>query len=80
MPQIGQKCVGFRVDAEMAVFLASLPNASAFIRQAVIGALRMRCPLCRGSGQVLVGVGEHYIGVLRSHPSPTEGTPLEYVR
>ena len=73
MPRGGHKrAVVFKADAELADFLASLPNASAFIRQAVVAELRMRCPLCRGVGRVAIGVGEHYAGVVRAHPPPPD--------
>jgi len=71
------KQVSFAVDEELAEFLVQLPNRSDFIRGAVLAALRMRCPLCRGSGLVGIGIGEHYVAVLSCHP-PQGGDPVEH--
>lgn len=69
-PRLRQPVV-FKVDAELAAFLDSLPNASAFIRLAVIAQLRMQCPLCNGAGRVPIGVGEHFTEVVERCPVPT---------
>lgn len=58
------RTVAFKADAELADFLRSLPNASEFIRQAVLAQFRLTCPLCTGSGVVARGVGEHYEAVI----------------
>ena len=63
-----RRAVVFKVDEELSAFLAGLPNASAFVRQAVLAALRRQCPLCSGAGRVPIGVGEHCSAVVRANP------------
>jgi hypothetical protein len=61
------KIVAFKVEPELAEFLDKLPNKSEFIRQAILAQFGMTCPLCKGSGVVARGVGEHYQPVLEEH-------------
>lgn len=49
---VSQRTVSIKVDAPTAQKLASLPNRSEFIRQALIEALQPRCPLCGGVGKL----------------------------
>ncbi len=52
--------VAFKVEAELAKILESLPNKSAFIRRSIIAQLCMACPLCQGTGMVPKGLHDHY--------------------
>ena len=54
-----------RVSRDLAAYLRSLPNASEFIRQAVLARSGLRCPLCRGTGVVACGIGEHFAELAR---------------
>ncbi|GEM_PF-1190450 len=47
--------VTIRVDACLADMLKSVPNRSAFIRDAIRVALARQCPICHGAGVVAVG-------------------------
>ncbi len=58
------RTVAFKIDDEMAAFLAALPNASAFIRGAILAQFKMTCALCKGSGVVARGVGEHFAAAI----------------
>lgn len=42
--------ITFKVDEALGEQLRSMPNRSEFIRQAVLQALEMECPLCHGTG------------------------------
>ncbi len=55
-----QEIITFKVDHELGQMLASLPNRSAFIRQAVLAALHNACPLCMGTGQISVPQKRHW--------------------
>jgi len=68
MPKLIRKTrsVAFRVDPEIADFLKGIPNASDFIRQAVIAELGMRCPLCNGRGYVSIRQCLHFAMALES--------------
>jgi hypothetical protein len=71
------KTVAFKADAELAEFLGRLPNASDFIRKAILAQFRMTCPLCTGTGVVPRGVGEHFAEVVvrfRVRPCETCGS------
>lgn len=50
--RIKQRVVTFKVEEEVAVFLAGLPNKSEFIRKALLSALLEPCPICHGRGSV----------------------------
>jgi hypothetical protein len=52
--------VSFHADALMAEFLASLPNQSEFIRQAIAKQVDVLCPLCGGKGTITPGLYSHY--------------------
>lgn len=51
-PQVKQRIVTFKVEAEVAAFLDELPNKSDFIRKALLSALLEPCPVCHGKGSV----------------------------
>jgi hypothetical protein len=44
--------VSFKVNADLAALLNSLPNKSSFIRAAIVTQLGKACPLCDGQGRV----------------------------
>lgn len=46
--------VTIRVDSCLADMLKSVPNRSAFIRDAIRDALARQCPVCHGAGVVAV--------------------------
>jgi hypothetical protein len=62
-----KKIVSFKVEPALAEFLASLPNKSEFVRQAVLAQFGMTCPLCTGSGVVPRGIGDHFADAFRQH-------------
>ena len=62
-----KKIVSFKVEPALAEFLASLPNKSEFVRQAVLAQFGMTCPLCTGSGVIPRGVGDHFAEEFRRH-------------
>lgn len=64
-----------RVSREVAAYLRSLPNASEFIRQAVLRESGLRCPLCRGTGVVTCGVGDHFADLARCARVAATGAP-----
>ena len=47
-----QGVITFKVDAELLEIMKDIPNRSAFIRQAVVNALGVICPICNGSGML----------------------------
>jgi len=58
----------FRADPEMVQLLASMPNASDFIRKAISRSIEEPCPVCLGSGLVAPGfrkqlerLGGHFV-------------------
>ncbi|MSR55950.1 MAG: hypothetical protein EXS09_22155 [Gemmataceae bacterium] len=61
------RTVAVKVEAELADFLARLPNKSEFIRQAILAQFGTACPLCLGAGQVASALGAHYSPILEKH-------------
>ena len=51
-PSMKQRVVTFKVEEEVATFLAGMPNKSEFIRKALLSALLEPCPICHGKGSV----------------------------
>lgn len=49
--------VTIRVDQYLANMLKSIPNRSAFIRDAIRDALARQCPVCHGAG--VLAVADH---------------------
>lgn len=68
------RTVAFKADAEMAAFLARLPNASDFIRKAILAQFKMVCTVCQGRGVVARGVGEHFAEAIAAARSRTCAT------
>lgn len=67
-----------KVESELADFLNSLPNRSEFIRFAIVDLLRMKCPLCAGTGVVRISIGTHFIPIIdafRTNNSRTQDEP-----
>ena len=60
---VRKRVVGFLAPDELAEQLDRLPNKSEFIRAALLARLGCPCPLCKGSGLLPVGLGEHYASV-----------------
>jgi hypothetical protein len=56
--------VAFKVEKELATLLNTLPNKSAFIRQAIAAHLGVACPLCHGKGVVPRDVRDHFAPLL----------------
>jgi hypothetical protein len=50
MSQHKQTVVSFRVDGHLAEILNSLPDKSAFIREAILRRFYTTCPFCQGHG------------------------------
>jgi hypothetical protein len=62
------RVVVIKVDEDMSRFLATIPNASQFIRRAIFQYLQRGCPLCRGEGVVPLGIGEHFKEAIAAAP------------
>ena len=55
-----QTTITFKVDAALAEELRKMPNRSAFIRAAILGAMENACPLCQGTGFLSVAQRQHW--------------------
>ncbi len=55
-----QKTITFKVDVALADELRKMPNRSAFIRAAILGAMENSCPLCQGTGFLSVAQRKHW--------------------
>ena len=51
----GGRVFAFRADHEMLTILGTMPNASEFIRKAILRSLEEPCPVCEGRGVVTPG-------------------------
>jgi len=63
-----QEIITFKADASLVRALASVPNRSAFIRSAILAALDMTCPLCRGTGLLTPDQRRHWESFAANHP------------
>lgn len=52
--------ITFKVDGALGEQLRTMPNRSEFIRQAVLQALEMECPLCHGAGTLTPNQMAHW--------------------
>jgi len=52
--------ITFKVDAALLGAIRRIPNRSAFIRAAILGALDGMCPLCQGSGVLSPDQKQHW--------------------
>ncbi len=62
-----ERTVTFKVDASLADAMERLPNRSAFIREAVLGALDNACPLCQGTGVLSPNQKKHWEALAPDH-------------
>lgn len=62
-----QEIITFKADAELAEAIRRLPNASAFIRHAILAAMDHVCPLCQGSGILTPKQKEHWSAFSEKH-------------
>ena len=62
-----KEVITFKVDADLAKYIKSLPNSSDFIREAVLQAMKHTCPLCRGKGTMTQDEMNHLNTFLKSH-------------
>lgn len=62
-----ERVITFKTDEELAEILDSIPNKSAFIRQAIEAALENRCPLCNGTGSLTPAQHSHMQQFLTVH-------------
>ncbi len=58
MAQQKQTVVSFRVDQHLAEVLNSLPDKSAFIREAILRRFYTTCPFCQGKGVLPQAIAE----------------------
>lgn len=58
MAQQKQTVVSFRVDHHLAKILESLPDKSAFIREAILRRFHAECPFCQGRGVLPRAIAE----------------------
>lgn len=59
--------VTFKVEPSLMAAMKHIPNRSAFIRAAILGALDGACPLCRGTGVLTPGQKEHWDDFAADH-------------
>ncbi|HOD66766.1 MAG TPA: CopG family transcriptional regulator [candidate division Zixibacteria bacterium] len=59
--------VTFKVDGALLEELRKVPNRSAFIRTAVLSALRATCPLCQGTGILSASQQRHWDRFAHDH-------------
>jgi len=52
--------ITFKVDASLSEAMKSVPNRSAFIRDAILAALDGTCPLCQGTGFLSPDQKQHW--------------------
>ena len=67
MKKSKQEIITFKTDAKFAEALEGIPNRSAFIRTAVLAALKGLCPLCKGTGILTPEQREHWDNFARNH-------------
>ncbi len=63
--------ITFKVDEALAEQLRVIPNRSEFIRQAVLQALEMECPLCHGVGTLTPNQMQHWQKFMDHHEMAT---------
>ncbi len=62
-----EETITFKVDERLAEAMAGIENRSAFIRNAILGALGNTCPVCHGSGILTVSQQSHWNEFTRHH-------------
>lgn len=62
-----QEIITFKADSELADAIRRLPNASAFIRHAILAAMDHACPLCQGSGILSPDQKRHWAEFAHDH-------------
>ena len=67
MKKTKDKIFTFKADSEMSELLEDMPNRSAFIREAIVSALEVRCPLCQGNGILTQEQRRHWERFLEHH-------------
>lgn len=55
-----QDIITFKVDGDLFKAIKDIPNRSEFIREAIISALGVLCPLCNGSGILTPNQKRHW--------------------
>ena len=55
-----QEIITFKVDGDMFEAIKDIPNRSEFIREAIISALGVLCPLCNGAGMLSPNQKRHW--------------------
>ena len=59
--------ISFKAEKELAELLKCLPNRSEFIRNALISALGITCPICQGKGFFSPTQLKHWEKFMKSH-------------
>jgi hypothetical protein len=59
--------ITLKVAPQLMDALRHVPNRSAFIRAAILGALDSACPLCQGTGVLSPKQKEHWVAFTRTH-------------
>jgi hypothetical protein len=69
-----QKIMSVKIGPDLQALLSEVANVSDFIRKAIQAQYRVTCSLCRGTGVVPRGIGEHFAPFLqddaRRNPPP----------
>ncbi len=63
-----QQIITFKADPQLAEAIRRLPNASEFIRHAILSAMKHSCPLCQGTGILSPSQMEHWKRFAQDHP------------
>ncbi len=67
MTKSGTEVITFKADRELSRAMRGIPNRSAFIRTAILGALDSACPLCRGTGVLTPSQKGHWDAFAATH-------------
>lgn len=62
-----QEIITFKVDGDLLNAIKDIPNRSEFIRESIISALGVLCPLCSGSGMLTQNQKRHWDEFAANH-------------
>jgi hypothetical protein len=62
-----QGIITFKVDGDLLEAIKDIPNRSEFIREAIISALGVLCPLCNGYGMLTPNQKLHWEEFAENH-------------
>lgn len=62
-----EQIISFKVDKDLADAISQINNRSSFIRNAIIHALQIQCPLCKGLGVLDAKAQAHWQAFSEAH-------------